>query len=438
MTLSLHNTFSGKKEVFSASGRLPGIYACGPTVYGAPHIGNVRSAVFVDILRRILEVDYGSVMHVRNLTDIDDKIIDRSRETGMSIGDITRNATGMYHNAMSALRIRCPTYEPRATEHIPEMQSMIGRLMFSGFAYESSGHVLFSAARGSGEGALTRQFSGRRAGARVTDGMNTWKREPADFILWKPAGSDEPGWDSPWGRGRPGWHIECSAMAARYLGDVFDIHAGGADLMAPHHENEISQSCAAHGTDIMARFWVHNGMLTVDGRKMSKSLGNILTVDDIVGNNLSRARTLRFLFLMTHYRAELDYTESRMREAAEILRKWDTAVSGFSAVGISLSADVMNLLHDDMNVPGAIALLHEKSGSRMHRNELYAAMQFLDILPDERSNISDEVQNLLLERKTAREAREWKKSDSIRDILLSVHGLIVEDTPEGQKTRTSG
>ncbi len=368
MTLSLHNTISRRKEVFEpidpANVRL---YVCGPTVYDFAHIGNARPVVVFDVLFRLLRGIYGPahVTYARNITDVDDKIMDRARESGRPIDAITVETTKAYHDDMDALNALRPTIEPRATQHIGQMIAMIERLVASGHAYAVEGHVLFAVQSKPDYGKLSgRSRDEQIAGARVE--VAPFKRDPADFVLWKPSAADQPGWESPWGRGRPGWHIECSAMSEAHLGLTFDIHGGGIDLIFPHHENEIAQSECAHGGVQFVRYWMHNGFLAVNGEKMSKSLGNFFTVRDLLQDWPGEA--IRLLLLKTHYRAPLDFTKEGLREAKGNLDRWYRAIESagdLAAMGAAVAPPpgVLAALSDDVNTPGAVAELNQIAGA---------------------------------------------------------------------------
>ncbi|WP_116131768.1 cysteine--tRNA ligase [Tropicimonas sp. IMCC34043] len=342
------------------------MYVCGPTVYDRAHMGNARPALVFDVLFRLLRHRYGAenVSYVRNLTDVDDKI-NAAALTRKEAGDPrsleeliherTEETVAWYHEDMDALGILRPTEEPRATGYIAEMIAMIEGLVASGHAYAAAGHVLFRVRSYAGYGALSgRSVDDMIAGARVE--VAPYKEDPMDFVLWKPSTADLPGWDSPWGRGRPGWHIECSAMSAALLGASFDIHGGGNDLMFPHHENEIAQSKCAHPEGAFARIWMHNEMLQVEGKKMSKSLGNFFTVQDVLGQGIP-GEVIRFVYLSTHYRKPMDWTAEKAREAEATLRKWRGLTAGI-APAPSPAPEVMAALSDDLNTPGAIAALH--------------------------------------------------------------------------------
>ncbi|WP_372992305.1 cysteine--tRNA ligase [Sulfitobacter sp.] len=322
-TIKLHNTKTRKREVFTPiDPENVRMYVCGPTVYDRAHLGNARPVIVFDVLYRLLRHVYGPdhVTYVRNFTDVDDKINARAAESGRSIGEITAETTQWFLDDMAAVGALEPDHMPRATAYIPQMVTMIEGLIASGHAYAAEGHVLFAVESYKEYGALSgRSIDDMIAGARVE--VAPYKRNPMDFVLWKPSDADTPGWDSPWGRGRPGWHIECSAMARELLGDHFDIHGGGNDLMFPHHENEIAQSCCANGTDKMANVWMHNEMLQVEGKKMSKSLGNFFTVRDLLDQGVP-GEVIRFVMLSTHYRKPMDWTEKKREEAEKVLERW--------------------------------------------------------------------------------------------------------------------
>ena len=361
--IKLRNNLSRKVEVFQPiNEQNVRVYACGPTVYDRAHLGNGRPAVVFDVLVRLLRHVYGDdhVTYARNITDVDDKINARAAETGRPISDITEETLGWYHDDMDALGVNRPDHEPRATEYIAEMIAMISELIAKGHAYEAEGHVLFDVRSFDRYGELSgRSLDDMIAGARVE--VAPYKKDPMDFVLWKPAG-DGPGWDSPWGNGRPGWHIECSAMSRKLLGETFDIHAGGIDLQFPHHENEIAQSCACHGTEVMANYWVHNEMLQVEGKKMSKSLGNFFTVRDLLDQGVP-GEVIRFVLLSTHYASPMDWTDKKRAEAEATLRKWRAMTKGVAPASLP-APEVIDALSNDINTAGAITALHAlaKSG----------------------------------------------------------------------------
>jgi cysteinyl-tRNA synthetase len=359
--IALYNTRTRTRERFApldpANVRM---YVCGPTVYDRAHIGNARPVVVFDVLFRLLRHHYGAghVTYVRNITDVDDKINARAAETGRSIRAITEETVAWYREDMAALGALPPTHEPRATEFIGQMIAMIGALIPKGHAYEAEGHVLFAVASYPEYGRFARRsLDEMRAGARVE--VAPYKRDPMDFVLWKPSDPSLPGWESPWGRGRPGWHIECSAMSHALLGGTFDIHGGGIDLMFPHHENEIAQSRCAHPGEEFARVWMHNGFLQVEGEKMSKSLGNFFTVKDLFDRGIP-GEVIRFVLLSTHYRQPLDWTEAKVEEATRTLRKWREAAGGVEPAA-EPPPSVVDALADDLNTPRAIAHLHERT-----------------------------------------------------------------------------
>src|SRR6516164_8706515 len=371
MPLTLYNTLTRRKEAYEPlDPKRVRPYVCGPTVYDRAHIGNARCFVVFDVLYRLLRDIYGGdhLRYARNITDIDDRINAAARKNGEPIAALTARTTAAFHEDMAALGNLPPDIEPRATEHIPQMIAMIERLIASGHAYVAEGHVLFSVASDRHYGMLSRRSRDEMiAGARVE--VAPYKRDPADFVLWKPSDTDLPGWDSPWGRGRPGWHIECSAMSEAHLGETFDIHGGGLDLVFPHHENEIAQSVGAHAGRPFARFWVHNGLLTDAGAKMSKSLGNITTVRELLDAG-ARGEEIRLALLATHYRDPLDWTNDRLRQARHTLDRFYRALSLSRGPGSGRSAQVEEALRpvraaleDDINTPLALAELHELAGA---------------------------------------------------------------------------
>src|SRR6516164_8204481 len=369
MPLTLYNTLTRRKERFEPiDPTRVGLYVCGPTVYDFAHIGNARAVVAFDLLYRLLRHEYGPehVRYVRNITDVEDKIIAAARENGEPIDALTRRTTAIFHEDMSALNNLPPDVEPRATEYIPQMIAMIERLIASGHAYAAEGHALFRVTSYAKYGALSRRSRADMiAGARVETAP--YKEDPGDFVLWKPSNPEQPGWDSPWGRGRPGWHIECSAMSETELGETFDIHGGGLDLIFPHHENEIAQSVCAHAGRPFVHYWLHNGFLTDDGAKMSKSLGNIRTVRELLGEAPGEA--IRLALLSTHYRDPLDWTNDRLLQARQSLDRFYRALLALhipSEAPSVPSVAVVTALEDDLNTPLAIVHLHDLAGS-IHR-----------------------------------------------------------------------
>ncbi|MDX1779784.1 MAG: cysteine--tRNA ligase [Thalassovita sp.] len=355
-TIKLHNTRTRKKEVFTPiDPDNVRMYVCGPTVYDRAHIGNARPVVVFDTLFRLLRHVYGPdhVTYVRNFTDVDDKINARAAESGRKISEITAETTGWYLDDMAALGALEPTHMPRATAYIGAMIAMIEDLIAKGHAYAAEGHVLFAVESYKDYGALSgRSVDDMIAGARVE--VAPYKRNPMDFVLWKPSSDDLPGWDSPWGRGRPGWHIECSAMSFELLGATFDIHGGGNDLMFPHHENEIAQSCCAHPEGHFANFWLHNEMLQVEGKKMSKSLGNFFTVRDLLDQGIP-GEVIRFVFMSTHYRKPMDWTSRKAEDAERALRRWRGLFE--TTEPTEPAREVLEFLADDLNTAGAVNFL---------------------------------------------------------------------------------
>lgn len=361
--MKLWNTLTRRKEEFRPiDDRNVRMYVCGPTVYDDAHIGNARPVIVFDVLYRLLRHRYGAdhVTYVRNVTDVDDKINARAAQEGVTIRDLTERTLAQFHADIAALGVLAPTVEPRATEHIGEMIAIIERLIASGHAYVADGHVLFHVPSMPGYGKLSgRTLSEMVAGARVE--VAPYKKDATDFVLWKPSPPELPGWESPWGRGRPGWHIECSAMSWKHLGEVFDIHGGGVDLVFPHHENEIAQTCCAFGHKVMANVWMHNGFLQVEGRKMSKSLGNFLTIRELL--NDWPGDVLRFNMLRTHYRQPIDWTVKGLEQSRAILKSWygRTDMASASAAPV-FEGEFALALNDDLNTPRAIAALHALDG----------------------------------------------------------------------------
>ena len=356
--IRLHNALSRAKQLFTPlDAACVRVYLCGPTVYDRAHIGNARNVILFDVLTRLLRQVYGAdhVVYVRNFTDVDDKINARAAQTGRSIREITDETIGWYHADMDALGNLRPDHEPRATDYIGEMIAMSQDLIDKGHAYAAEGHVLFDVRSYPDYGRLSgRSVDDMIAGARVE--VAPYKRDPMDFVLWKPSDAETPGWDSPWGRGRPGWHIECSAMSEALLGPSFDIHGGGTDLAFPHHENELAQSCCANPEASFAQIWLHNEMLLVEGRKMSKSLGNFFTVRDLLDQGVP-GEVIRFVFLQTHYRKTMDWTAEKAEQAAATLRKWRGLVAGIEPAPSPLPS-VIGALCEDVNTAGALAELH--------------------------------------------------------------------------------
>src|SRR6056300_1409933 len=446
--LKLHNTLTRKKEDFvPIDNDHVRVYACGPTVYGRIHVGNARPIVVFDVLVRLLRLRHAKVTYVRNITDVDDKINIRAAERGIGIDELCADTIETFHQDTERLGALAPDIEPRATHHIAEMQAMITTLIDKGHAYAADGHVLFQVSTMADYGSLSkRSMDDMIAGARVE--IAPYKREPADFILWKPSSDDQPGWDSPWGRGRPGWHIECSAMAKTYLGEVFDIHAGGLDLIFPHHENEIAQSCCAHDRTKMANFWIHNGYVNSDGEKMSKSLGNFITINDLLSE--FSGETIRYVLMQAHYRAPLNFSKKSLVEAKKSLSRLYRAVDGYQ-VNNETDHETISNLYDDLNTPKALARAHyladqANKGSKECAQLLKNFSKMLGILSyssedwfKSRNNsqntkklnnkISEkEINKLILERQNAKQERNFKKADEIREKLLNLE-IILEDQP---------
>ncbi len=435
MTLNLYNTLTRRKQPFEPLlANDIRMYVCGPTVYDLAHIGNARPVVVFDVLYRLLKTLYPKVTYVRNITDVDDKINARAAETGKDIRAITEQTTELYHRDMAALNTLPPDHEPRATDHIPEMIAMIETLLAGGHAYQAEGHVLFSVSSWDGYGKLSGHNRDEIiAGARVE--IAPYKKDPADFVLWKPSGEGEPGWDSPWGFGRPGWHLECSAMSNKYLGAEFDIHGGGQDLIFPHHENEIAQSRCSHGTAIMAKYWLHNGYLMVEGRKMSKSLGNFYTVHDLLKEFPGEA--IRLALLKTHYRQPMDFTRNAIADSRRTLDKWFRLIEA-GPVAAAPSAAIIAALEDDLNTPRAIAELHELANKAAHGDvaaarSLKVSAGFLGLLQQDPQawfkgdeNEAD-IEALIKRRTQARAQKDFAESDRIRDELAG-KGIILEDS----------
>jgi cysteinyl-tRNA synthetase len=462
MPLVLYNSLTHRKEPFAPlDPERVRMYVCGPTVYDEAHIGNARAVVAFDLLYRVLRHEYGAdhVTYVRNITDVEDKIMAAARASGQTIDQVTARTTAQFHADMAALGNLPPDIEPRATEYIEEMIALIEQLIASGHAYAAEGHALFRVASYAKYGALSRRSRADLiAGARVE--VAPYKEDPGDFVLWKPSTPDQPGWDSPWGRGRPGWHIECSAMSENTLGETFDIHGGGLDLIFPHHENEIAQSVCAHsgrGPEDFARYWLHNGMLTVGGAKMAKSEGNFITVRELLGNGpdkIQRGEVIRLALLGTYYRDPLDWTEERFKQARLTLYRFYVALAQSPRVDwkgeFPVRKDVLGALEDDLNVPKAITHLHTIANEIFHsqdeglrsirRPELVGAGQLLGLLTHEKdpirwlqgytADLSGHIHARIDERVQARRERRFGDADRIRDELAA-EGIVLEDKPDG-------
>jgi len=442
--IKLHNTKARQKQTFTPiDAKNVRMYVCGPTVYDRAHIGNARPVVVFDLLNRLLRHVYGEnhVTYVRNFTDIDDKIIVRAKESGRPIQQITSETTQWFLDDMAALGALEPDRMPRATEFIEQMLTMIGQLIKAGHAYAAQGHVLFAVESYGNYGALSgRSVKDMIAGARVE--IAPYKRNPMDFVLWKPSSDDQPGWDSDWGRGRPGWHIECSAMAHDLLGENFDIHGGGNDLMFPHHENEIAQSCCAHPDGGFANYWLHNEMLQVEGKKMSKSLGNFFTVRDLLDQGVP-GEVIRFVFLSTHYRKPMDWTEKKRAEAEKKLRKWRKLSREIQPT--KPANLVVDALKDDLNSSEALRRLDFlanalQAGKLDDPGQFVASANLLGLLDDamggwsdapvQNGEVTELIESLLLARTQARAAKDFARSDVLRDGFAAA-GVLVKDTADG-------
>jgi cysteinyl-tRNA synthetase len=457
MELRLYDTLTREKRVFTPiDADNVRMYVCGPTVYDFAHIGNARPVIVFDVLYRLLRHVYGvdKVTYVRNITDVDDKINDRALRDfpGLPLNEAIRRVTETTANQFQAdvVALGClsPTVQPRATDFVlprpdgkTDMVTLIKELIARGHAYEAAGEVLFDTQSMADYGALSgRKLEDQQAGARVA--VDAHKKHPTDFVLWKQSSAEEPGWDSPWGRGRPGWHIECSAMAEAYLGTIFDIHGGGLDLIFPHHENEIAQSRCAHGTHAMANYWMHNGFLQVEGEKMSKSLGNFFTIRELL--NDWPGEVLRLNMLKTHYRSPIDWTVKGLEESAKTLDDWYWVAA--DATGGDVSDKVMEPMFDDLNTSLAVAALHglrnsAAAGNDGDRSQFAASLRALGFLSEtaaawngrkqQASGIdAAKVDGLIADRTAARARKDFKESDRIRDELAAM-GVVIKDSKEG-------
>ena len=455
----LHNTLTRSKELFTPQepDRVT-FYVCGPTVYNHPHIGNARPAVVFDVLFRLLLREFKEVKFVRNFTDVDDKINATAAEQGVPIGEITDRFVEIYQEETDGLGILRPTVEPRVTQHIPEIIAQIQAIIDTGNAYEADGHVLFNVPSYKDYGSLSgRSMDDMIAGARID--VAPYKRDPADFVLWKPSDETQPGWESPWGYGRPGWHIECSAMAEAHLGETIDIHGGGNDLVFPHHENEIAQGTCAHGGKLYARYWVHNGMVQVEGRKMAKSVGNVLLVKDLLAAH--HPEVLRFALLAAHYRQPLDWTADGVAQAKTTLdRLYGLLRDTADLEPIELANDDADLagfssaLADDLNTPKAFAELHgivrkcaasgddpaEQARLRAVIIEAGSYMGLLQCDPSEwfggPADDADDarIEEMVQARQAARLAKDFAEADRLRDALVAER-IIIMDSPDGTTWR---
>ncbi len=455
--LKLYNSLSRQKEEFvPLDPSHVKMYACGPTVYNYAHIGNARMAVVFDLWARLLRYHYPKVTYASNITDVEDKIIVAAKEQGVAISEITEKYTKIYNDDMATLGVELPDVQPKATDHIQEMIDQISALIDRGHAYEAERHVLFHVPSDPTYGSLSgRSRDEQVAGARGE--AAPYKRDRSDFVLWKPSTDDQPGWDSPFGFGRPGWHIECSAMAEKHLGLPFDIHGGGADLKFPHHENEIAQSCCAHGNahhvTSFAKYWVHNGFVTVEGEKMSKSLGNFLLVHDLIKEH--KGEVLRLALLSAHYRQPLDWSDQVLHQMQVLLDKVYQKLLDLKdteAENSNLPVPILNALNDDLNTPLVIAeinkILKEQEGKEL-KGTLLVIGNLLGIFQedpeewfgDETQGVSDEdvakIESLLADRIEAKDNKDFARADEIRNELLNM-GIEIKDTRDGTEWSKSG
>ena len=414
------------------------MYVCGPTVYDDPHIGNARPVVVFDILFKILKNKYPNVTYVRNITDVDDKIIKSSKENNISISELTKKITQSFNEDCIYLNCEQPNHEPKATEHISEMIEMISELIKKGFAYENNKHVYFEVKKFKDYGQLSnKKLDELVAGSRIEVSDN--KKNPEDFVLWKPSETDEPSWDSPWGKGRPGWHLECSAMSKKYLGNEFDVHGGGVDLLFPHHENEIAQSRCANDSKVFANYWLHNAFITMSNEKMAKSQGNILKIKDFRNNK--SGQVLRMALMSAHYRQPLDWNDKLLEECENTISKWYNVYLNIKTK-LKISDEILKPLLDDLNTPGYIANLHklyEKAakGSDEDKVLFISACNFIGLLNETKEDwlkfkknkvsISEkEILQKIQERNKARENKNYEEADKIRNELLD-KGVLIED-----------
>ena len=437
----LTNNLSNKKEKFiPLDQNNVGMYVCGPTVYDNPHIGNARPLVIFDILYKVLKSKYGhdKITYIRNITDVDDKIIKSSKEKNISIINLTNNIIAEFNDDCNYLNLENPSQQPKATEHIDLMIEMINSLINKGFAYEANNHVYFEVSKFSDYGKLSNtKLEDLIAGSRVEVSKN--KKKSEDFVLWKPSINDEPFWDSPWGKGRPGWHLECSAMSKKYLGNVFDIHGGGIDLIFPHHENEIAQSRCVNDTKVFANYWVHNAFITMSNEKMAKSTGNILKIKDFKDN--IDGQVLKLALMSAHYKQPLDWNEKLLEDCKNTIDKWYEVYKVVKDKSV-LNEDILSPLYDDLNTPGYIANLHKLydkalKGNDADKNLFVSACNFIGILNKtkeewlefKKKKLSITEADILKKielRNKAREDKDYKRADLIRDELLD-KGVLIED-----------
>ena len=439
LDIFLTNNLTNKKEKFIPKDKNNvRMYVCGPTVYDDPHIGNARPVVVFDILFKILKNKYPNVTYVRNITDVDDKIIKSSKENNISISELTKKITQSFNEDCIYLNCEQPNHEPKATEHISEMIEMISELIKKGFAYENNKHVYFEVKKFKDYGQLSnKKLDELVAGSRIEVSDN--KKNPEDFVLWKPSETDEPSWDSPWGKGRPGWHLECSAMSKKYLGNEFDVHGGGVDLLFPHHENEIAQSRCANDSKVFANYWLHNAFITMSNEKMAKSQGNILKIKDFRNNK--SGQVLRMALMSAHYRQPLDWNDKLLEECENTISKWYNVYLNIKTK-LKISDEILKPLLDDLNTPGYIANLHklyEKAakGSDEDKILFISACNFIGLLNEtkedwvkfKKSKVSISENEILIkinQRNEARVNKNYKEADKIRDDLLD-KGVLIED-----------
>ena len=440
--LKITNSLTRKKEIFKPiNPKAITMYACGPTVYDNPHVGNARTLVVFDTLFRVLKKIYVKVSYVRNITDVDDKIIEASKNKKKPINKITDDVTKVFHENCKSLNCLTPTKEPKATDHIDEMVKMTESLIKKKFAYEVEGHVYFSVSSFKEYGKLAnKNLDELKAGSRVE--VSKLKKNPMDFVLWKPSSTEDPGWDSPWGKGRPGWHLECSVMSEKYLGKQFDIHGGGLDLIFPHHENEIAQSCSNNSSEKFSNYWVHNGFVTINKEKMSKSLGNIISISEAVKKY--SGQVVRLTLLSAHYSQPLDWNDKLLEDQKTTIEKWYQL---YEDTNLEISLDIIDTLLDDLNTPGFIAKIHElynaankgDDKSKKLFNSACKLIGLFDLNKNEWENLkktnTDISEDLILKkiaaRTTAKKNGDFKLADQIRDELLN-KGVIIED----QKDKT--
>jgi len=437
MDIFLTNNLTNKKEQFVPKDKKHiGMYVCGPTVYDDPHIGNARPLVIFDILFRLLKNTFSKVTYVRNITDIDDKIIKSSQEQKISTKELTEKVTSSFFEDCKFLNCENPTHQPKATEHIDLMIEMIKQLIKKGFAYENNNHIYFEVKKFSDYGKLSnKKLEDLIAGSRVEVSDN--KKNSEDFVLWKPSIKDEPSWDSPWGKGRPGWHLECSAMSKKFLGNEFDIHGGGIDLIFPHHENEIAQSRCANDSKIFANYWVHNAFITMSNEKMAKSQGNILKIKDF--RNKISGQVLRLALMSAHYKQPLDWNDKLISNCKNTLDKWYRIYSA-DIKSIQVTKEILKPLYEDLNTPGYIANLHKlyESASKGKDKELFiSACKFVGLLNEDnqqwesykknKASMDETEINIKIDlRNKARADKDYKEADRIRDELLD-KGVLIED-----------